>query len=64
MTEKEQQDLIHEVEIISNLENPHIVKFYETFHDKFYFHIVTELCTCIDSDDWMPNDAIEKISTM
>ena len=44
LTEKEREDLIHEVEIISHLEHPHIIKFYETYHDQFYFHIVTELC--------------------
>ena len=44
LTEKEYQDLILEVKIISSLEHPHIVKFYETYHDKKYFHIVTELC--------------------
>ena len=44
LTEKEYQDLILEVKIISSLEHPHIVKFYETYHDQKYFHIVTELC--------------------
>ena len=44
LTEKEYQDLILEVKIISSLEHPHIVKFYETYHDNKYFHIVTELC--------------------
>ena len=44
LTEREKNDLIREVEIISQLEHPHIIKFYETFHDKFYFHIITELC--------------------
>ena len=44
LTEKEYKDLILEVKIISRLEHPHIVKFYETYHDNKYFHIVTELC--------------------
>ena len=44
LTEKEREDLIHEVEIISQLEHPHIIKFYETYYDQFYFHLVTELC--------------------
>jgi len=26
-------------------------------------NIDTELCVCIDSDDWMPDDAIEKVLT-
>lgn len=30
-------------------------------HNTAYKHIDTELNTCIDSDDWMPDDAVEKI---
>lgn len=30
-------------------------------HNTAYRHIHTELNTCIDSDDWMPDDAVEKI---
>ena len=30
-------------------------------HNTAYKNIATELNTCIDSDDWMPNDAVEKI---
>ena len=30
-------------------------------HNAAYHHITTELNTCIDSDDWMPDDAVEKI---
>ena len=30
-------------------------------HNTAYKHISTELNTCIDSDDWMPDDAVEKI---
>jgi glycosyltransferase involved in cell wall biosynthesis len=30
-------------------------------HNTAYRHITTELNTCIDSDDWMPDDAVEKI---
>lgn len=30
-------------------------------HNTAYKNIHTELNTCIDSDDWMPNDAVEKI---
>jgi len=31
-------------DIISSLDHPNIARFYETFHDQRYFHIVTELC--------------------
>jgi calcium-dependent protein kinase len=34
-----------EVEILSSLDHPNIIKFYETYHDQYYFHIVMELCT-------------------
>ena len=44
LSEKEYRDLILEVKILSSLEHPHIVKFYETYHDNKYFHIVIELC--------------------
>ncbi len=32
-------------------------------HNTAYSHITTELNTCIDSDDFMPDDAVEKIVT-
>ena len=44
LTDKDLEDLIKEVDIISCLDHPNIIKFYETYHDKFYFHIVMELC--------------------
>ena len=37
-------ELIKEVDIISSLDHPNIIKFYETYNDQFYFHIVMELC--------------------
>ena len=30
-------------------------------HNAAYRNITTELNTCIDSDDWMPDDAVAKI---
>ena len=33
-------------------------------HNTAYKNIQTELNTCIDSDDWMPDDAVEKIVTV
>lgn len=32
-----------------------------TAYNEAISHITTPLCVCIDSDDWMPDDAIEKI---
>ena len=37
-------DFIKEVDIISSLDHPNIIKFYETYHDDCFFHIVMELC--------------------
>ena len=34
-----------------------------TAYNEAISHIQTPLCVCIDSDDWMPSDAIEKILT-
>ena len=45
LSQKDLEDLIKEVDIIASLDHPNIVKFYETYHDNFYFHIVMELCT-------------------
>ena len=44
LSEKDIENLTKEVDIISTLDHPNIIKFYETYHDKFYFHIVMELC--------------------
>ena len=45
LTPKDFEDLMREVEILSSLDHPNIIKFYETYHDEYYFHIVMELCT-------------------
>ena len=37
-------DFVKEVDIISTLDHPNIIRFYETYHDKCFFHIVMELC--------------------
>ena len=39
------EELMREVDILSTLDHPHIIKFYETYHDKEYFHIVMDICT-------------------
>ena len=38
------KDLIKEVDIISGLDHPVIIDFYETYQDDFFFHIVMEYC--------------------
>ena len=49
LAEKDFTNLIKEVNIISGLSHPNIVSFYETYHDKHYFHLVMELCEGNDS---------------
>ena len=44
LSQKDYNDLVKEVDIISELDHPNIIKFYETYHDKYFFHIVMELC--------------------
>jgi calcium-dependent protein kinase len=45
LKEKDLDSLMKEVDILSNLDHPNIIKFIETFQDNLYFHIVMELCT-------------------
>lgn len=45
ITEEDMKNLIREVDIISGLQHPNIIRFLETYHDEHYFHIVMELCT-------------------
>lgn len=44
LSKKDLEDLIREVDIISGLDHPNIIKFHETYHDQYYFHIVMEYC--------------------
>ena len=44
LSKKDYDDLVKEVDIISGLDHPNIIKFYEIYHDKYCFHIVMELC--------------------
>lgn len=45
LTKKDLEELTKEVDIISSLDHPNIINFYETYHDQLYFHIVMELCS-------------------
>ncbi len=67
LSEKDLEDLIKEVEIISSLDHPNIIKFFETYHDEFYFHIVMELCSGkevfdkIVEEDYLTESKVAKI---
>ena len=45
MSQQEFQDLKNEVAMISEVDHPHIVKYYETYDDTKYIYLVMELCT-------------------
>lgn len=56
------------VETWQKSENSFPIKYYykengglHTAYNEAISHITTELCVCIDSDDYMPDDAVEKI---
>ena len=49
LTEKDFTNLIKEVNIISGLSHPNIIKFYETYHDEHFFFFFLELCEGRDS---------------
>lgn len=36
--------LQRELEVLKTLDHPHIIKFYETYHDRMYIHFVMEYC--------------------
>lgn len=45
LTEADLITIKKEVQILSTLNHPNIIKFYETYHDNYFFHMVMELCS-------------------
>ena len=45
MTTNDLNNLLTEVQILSSLDHPNIIKLVETYQDQYYLHIVTDLCT-------------------
>ena len=43
INEKDFDEMIKEVDILSKLDHPNIIKFIETYNDEYYFHIVMEV---------------------
>ena len=44
LSKKDYDDLVKVVDIISGKAHPNMIKIYETYHNKFFFHIFMELC--------------------
>jgi len=44
MQEKEKTRLKYEIDILRNLDHPHIVRLFEVFEDRKFIFLVTELC--------------------
>lgn len=42
---EDKKKLLNEVEIMKNIDHPHILKIYEVFEDEIYYYLVTEMCT-------------------
>ena len=42
---KKINNLIREIETLSMVDHPNIIKYYETYNDSQYFHIIMEYCT-------------------
>jgi calcium-dependent protein kinase len=45
LTNKKINNLIREIETLSIVDHPNIIKYYETYNDNRYFHIIMEFCT-------------------
>ncbi len=43
INDKDLEEMIKEVDILSTLDHPNIIKFLETYNDEYYFHIVMEV---------------------
>ena len=41
---KEMHFLKREIDILRTVDHPNIIRFYGTYEDSKYFHIITELC--------------------
>jgi calcium-dependent protein kinase len=45
LSQEKLEKISREIEILSSVDHPNIVKYYETYNDEQFFHIVMEYCT-------------------
>ncbi|WP_445908268.1 protein kinase domain-containing protein [Yeosuana sp.] len=66
----QQEDIIHEIEIISKFENPNIVTYYHHFWEDEILYLVMEYCPGgslrdkLNNNNFNPSEAIEWIQTL
>ncbi|MBF2707745.1 FHA domain-containing serine/threonine-protein kinase [Flavobacterium soyangense] len=66
----EQEDIIHEIEIVSKFENPNIVTYYHHFYEEDVLYLVMEFCSGgtlrdkISNNKVTPAEAIEWIQSL
>lgn len=66
----EQEDIIHEIEIVSKFDNPNIVSYYHHFYEEDILYLVMEFCSGgtlrdkISNDQVTPAEVIEWIQTL
>jgi serine/threonine protein kinase len=66
----EQEDIIHEIEIVSKFENPNIVTYYHHFYEEEVLYLVMEFCSGgtlrdkISNNKVTPAEAIEWIQSL
>lgn len=56
--ENDLEEMIKEVDILSTLDHPNIIKFHETYNDEYYFHIVMEVAKGKDVFDKIMEDGV------
>lgn len=64
ITEKDLEEMIKEVDIISSLDHPNIIKFHETYNDEYYFHIVMEVARGKDVFDKIIEEGVLSENTV
>jgi len=45
LSEKKIENLSREIEVLSTLDHPNIIRYYETYNDDEFFHIIMEYCS-------------------
>ncbi len=58
INDKDLDEMIKEVDILSTIDHPNIIKFLETYNDEYYFHIVMEVAKGKDVFDKIVEEGV------